>query len=79
MSELKIDRHLDLKGVPCPLNFVKTKLKLEGMEAGKILEVVLDDGEPITNVTASVKEEGHQILKVEKISEHWKLIIKKVK
>jgi tRNA 2-thiouridine synthesizing protein A len=78
MSELKIDQRLDLKGVPCPLNFVKTKLKLEGMEAGSILEVVLDDGEPITNVTASVKEEGHQILKVEKISEHWKLIIKKV-
>ena len=78
MSELKVDQCLDLRGVPCPLNFVKTKLKLEGMEAGKILEVILDDGEPITNVTASVKEEGHQILKVEKISEHWKLIIKKV-
>jgi tRNA 2-thiouridine synthesizing protein A len=78
MSELKVDQRLDLKGVSCPLNFVKTKLKLEGMEAGKILEVVLDDGEPITNVTASVKEEGHQILKVEKISEHWKLVIKKV-
>jgi len=78
MSEIRIDQRLDLKGVPCPLNFVKTKLKLEGMEAGKILEVVLDDGEPITNVTASVKEEGHQILKVEKTSEYWKLIIKKV-
>ena len=78
MNEIRIDQHLDLKGVPCPLNFVKTKLTLESMEAGKILEVVLDDGEPITNVTASVKEEGHQILKVEKIAEHWKLVIKKV-
>lgn len=78
MNEIRIDQHLDLKGVPCPLNFVKTKLTLEGMEAGSILEVVLDDGEPITNVTASVKEEGHQILKVEKIAEHWKLVIKKI-
>ena len=78
MNEIRIDQHLDLKGVPCPLNFVKTKLTLESMEAGKILEVVLDDGEPITNVTASVKEEGHQILKVEKIAEHWKLVIKKL-
>lgn len=77
MSGIRIDQHLDLKGVPCPLNFVKTKLKLENMEAGSILEVVLDDGDPITNVTASVKEEGHQILKVEKTSEYWKLIIKK--
>jgi len=78
VSELKVDQRLDLKGIPCPLNFVKTKLKLEGMEAGEILEVVLDDGEPIVNVTASVKEESHQILKVEKICQHWKLIIKKV-
>ena len=77
MNEFKIELCLDLKGIPCPLNFVKTKLTLEGMEVGSILEVVLDDGEPIINVTASVKEEGHQILKVEKISEHWKLIIKK--
>jgi len=77
MSELRIDQCLDLKGVPCPLNFVKTKLTLESMEAGSILEVLLDDGEPIINVTASVKEEGHQILKVEKIAEHWKLVIKR--
>jgi len=77
MNEIRIDQHLDLKGVPCPLNFVKTKLALESMEAGSILEVFLDDGEPIINVTASVKEEGHQILKVEKIAEHWKLVIKR--
>ncbi|PIR65473.1 MAG: preprotein translocase subunit TatB [Candidatus Omnitrophica bacterium CG10_big_fil_rev_8_21_14_0_10_43_8] len=68
---------MNLKGVPCPLNFVKTKLKLETMGTGEVLEVELDDGEPITNVTASVKEEGHQILKVEKADEYWKLLIKK--
>ena len=78
MSEFKIDQCLDLKGVPCPLNFVKAKLKLETMNAGEVLEILLDDGEPIINVTASVKEEGHQILRVEKTTEYWKLIIKKV-
>ncbi len=78
MSGININQYLNLKGVPCPLNFVKTKLKLEAMDAGEVLEVELDDGEPIINVTASVKEEGHQILKVEKIDEYWKLIIKKV-
>jgi len=77
MSEFRIDQSLDLKGVPCPLNFVKAKLTLEGLNAGSILEVLLDDGEPVINVTASVKEEGHQILKVEKIVKHWKLVIKK--
>lgn len=77
MSEIKIDQVLDLKGVACPLNFVKTKLKLEEMKQGEILLIFLDDGDPITNVTGSVKEEGHTILKVEKVNAHWKLIVKK--
>lgn len=77
MNEIKADQTLNLKGVPCPLNFVKTKLKLEEMAVDKILEVILDDGDPIKNVSASVKEEGHQILKVENIDNYWKLLIKK--
>lgn len=78
MSEIKIDKTLDLKGVPCPMNFVKTKLALEGMNKNEVLEVFLDDGEPITNVTASVKEEGHKILKVERMGEYWRLVVEKV-
>ena len=38
---------LDLRGVICPYNFVKTKLRLETMQPGQVLEVFLDDGEPI--------------------------------
>ncbi len=78
MTDIKIDQTLDLKGTPCPMNFVKTKLKLEEMNVAEVLEVILDDGDPIKNVTGSVKEEGHKILKVEKINEHWKLIVKKI-
>jgi len=77
MTDIKIDQTLDLKGTPCPMNFVKTKLKLEEMNVDEVLEVILDDGDPIKNVTGSVKEEGHKILKVEKINDHWKLVIKK--
>lgn len=71
------DETLDLQGVPCPNNFVKTKLKLEEMSQGQILEVVLDDGEPIKNVPRAVKEEGHVIVNVEKIDATWKLFIQK--
>lgn len=77
MNEIKSDHLLDLKGIPCPMNFVKTKLELEGMAIGEVLEVILDDGDPIQNVSGSVKEEGHKIIKVEKINDHWRLIVKK--
>lgn len=69
---------LDLRGVCCPINFVKTKLKLEEMKTGEILEVILDDGEPIRNVPRSVKDEGHQIINVEKFGDVFRLLIKKV-
>lgn len=55
---------LDLRGTICPFNWVKTKLKLEEMAEGEILEVVIDDGEPIRNVPRSAKQEGHKIIKV---------------
>jgi len=73
----EIDEKLDLRGIICPMNFVKTKLKLEEMQSGQILEVILDDGEPVRNVPGSVKEEGNEILKVEKLDNGFKLLIKK--
>jgi len=78
MNDIKIDQTLDLKNTPCPINFVKAKLKLEEMNKDEVLEVLLDDGDPIINVTSSVKEEGHQILKVEQVQTYWKLIVKKM-
>lgn len=68
---------LDLSGVPCPINFVKTKLKLEEIATGDILEVVLDDGEPIANVPRAVKDEGHKVLKVEPEGKGFRLLIER--
>lgn len=75
MSEIKADESVDLRGVLCPTNFVKTKLKLEAMEPGEILEVFLDAGEPIANVPKSVKEEGHKIVKVTKDDGFFKILV----
>ena len=55
---------LDLRGVLCPINWVKTKLALEELPQGEILEVIIDDGEPMRNVPRSAKEDGHRVLKV---------------
>lgn len=59
-----MSEELDLRGTLCPLNFVKTKLKLEEMEEGQVLDVILDDGEPMRNVPRSVKQEGHKVIDV---------------
>jgi tRNA 2-thiouridine synthesizing protein A len=77
MSEIKADAELDLRGVLCPINFVKTKLKLESMNDGEVLEIVLDSGEPIQNVPKAIKDEGHKIIEVKKETDHFRLKIRK--
>ena len=78
MNNKKPDANLDLRGVVCPINFVKTKLKLEEMDTGQVLEVILDSGEPIANVPRSIKEEGHKIIRVDKVGDHFHLLIEKI-
>ena len=68
---------IDLHGVICPYNFVKTKLKLDTMLPGQILAVILDDGEPIRNVPQSVENEGHIILNQESLGTTHRVWIQK--
>ena len=52
---------LDLTGVVCPLNWVKTRLALEELDAGDELVVRLDPGEAIDSVPRSARDEGHVV------------------
>lgn len=67
----------DFRGVACPMNFVKTKIALAPMKSGEVLEILLDDGQPIQNVPGSVRNEGHAVLATEKVGNYWKVLIRK--
>ena len=75
--QLQADAELDLRGVICPYNFVKTKLKLETMEAGQILAVLLDEGDPIRNVPRSVSDDGHIVISQEPLAQFYRVMIRK--
>jgi TusA-related sulfurtransferase len=61
LRNLPPDETLDLRGTPCPINFVKTKLRLQQMRPSMLLEVWLDAGEPIEQVPDSLVMDGYQI------------------
>jgi TusA-related sulfurtransferase len=67
---------LDLRGTPCPINFVRTKLKLAQMSAGEILEVWLDGGEPIEQVPHSLAMEGYTEQEIVEEGSFFKMIIR---
>jgi TusA-related sulfurtransferase len=52
---------LDLTGVACPLNWVRTRLALERLGPGERLTVRLDPGEAIESVPSSAREDGHEV------------------
>ena len=77
-TESLIKRNLlDLRGVCCPMNFVKAKLAMDKIKNGETIEFYLDDGEPIVNVSRSLKDEGHQVLSVVPQDAYFKVLVEK--
>ncbi|WP_017293847.1 sulfurtransferase TusA family protein [Geminocystis herdmanii] len=67
---------LDLRGTPCPINFIRSKLQLEKMSSGELLEICLDGGEPIEQVPNSLSMEGYNIEGVEDKGEYFVLSVR---
>jgi len=60
------NKTLDITADTCPMTFVKTKLALEILNGGEILEVRLNAGEAVRNVPRSLRNEGHKVLSLAK-------------
>jgi len=73
----KADAHLDLRGTPCPINFVRTKLKLQQMSPDSILEIWLDPGEPIEQVPDSLRMEGYQLEDIDDRNSFFALLVRR--
>jgi TusA-related sulfurtransferase len=63
MSEVRAT--LDITREVCPMTYVRTKLKLEALEPGALLEVLLRGAEPLKNVPRNAREEGHEVVSLE--------------
>jgi TusA-related sulfurtransferase len=69
MKDGKARASVDITGVVCPVTFVKTKVALEELLDGEMLEVRLNAGEPVQNVPRSLKDEGHRVTGIEKLDD----------
>lgn len=75
-------RHLDIRGIVCPLTFVYTKLELEELSKGDILEVLLDFPAALKNIPENCKRQSlAKLLEIEELDskkEVWILRLKKL-
>ncbi|MFX0210919.1 MAG: sulfurtransferase TusA family protein [Candidatus Hodarchaeota archaeon] len=73
------DRTLDCLGLFCPEPVYRTRMELDKMKLGEILEVVADDPAADADIRSLVKRLGHELLDVSKKSNEIRILIKKSK
>ena len=74
-QDLISDNYIDLRGVECPLNFIRCRLALESLKTNEFLHVDLDQGEPENMVIPGLRKDGHRVDIIRKESTWLKLII----
>lgn len=68
------DETLELHGVECPYTFVHAKLRLEEMEPGETLCIVIDHPPARRSLPASLAYEGHRVLgEIERREGEWEV------
>jgi tRNA 2-thiouridine synthesizing protein A len=77
-TQAAVDKELNLRGEVCPYTFVKSKLALEVMQPGQVLQVVVDNDESASNVPRSMQNEGHNVIGVTKLNDKdWQIVVRK--
>ena len=80
MEDIRIDKKLNIKGLHCPYTFVKSKLAVEDMEVGEVIEILLDSEEASRNIPKSMEDHGQKVLKVGKVNDtDWIIQVRKDK
>ncbi len=82
MNDISKIQKLDIRGKLCPITFVYTKLNLEKMNSGEILEITLDFPPALENIPASCKQQNIgallEIIEIDAIEKTWLMKIKKI-
>lgn len=55
---------LDITRERCPMTYVRTKLRLEQLEVGTVLDLLLQGDEPLRNVPRSLTDDGHRVREI---------------
>ena len=76
LGDSDIGDPMDLRGVRCPLNWARAKVRLETLPRGAELELILDDPKGVRDIPRAAEAEGYMVIEVEQRSKDWRLIIR---
>jgi TusA-related sulfurtransferase len=76
-GERRIDDRLDISQEVCPMTLILTKRRIETLQPGQCLEVILTDHEAVRSISLFAKEEGHRVLLVERREGFMRMLIER--
>jgi tRNA 2-thiouridine synthesizing protein A len=76
-QKLHVDQSLDLRGVERVAAYLKARDQLQAMEENQILELYLDEGEPLRSIPFGLRAEGHEIVVSEPATQGVRLLVRK--
>jgi len=68
---------MNLYGVKCPLNWAKAKVRLEDLERGDVLELLIDDPKGRRDIPRAAEAEGYAIVAIHEAEGRWRIAIEK--
>ena len=74
-DEEKSNLELDLRGVPCPLSWARTKVRLESLGRGMELIVWVDDPKGARDIPRAAEAEGYAVDEPVVSGNAWRLRI----
>lgn len=75
--ENKIWKEVDLRGEVCPETSIQTKQALARIKGGEAIKLLVDYAPAVESIHRLARNEGHEVLKLKKSSEHWEIILRK--
>jgi sulfite reductase (ferredoxin) len=77
VQKLHVDKSLDVRGLRPPEGYAKAKAELQAMAEQQVLELFLDEGEPLRRIPFGLRAEGHEIVVSEPVSGGVRLLVRK--
>jgi tRNA 2-thiouridine synthesizing protein A len=70
-----VSQLLDLTGEVCPYTFVRAKLRLEELDMGTELHIVVDHAPAADNVPRALTDEGQEVVAVRREGQRYRIIV----
>jgi tRNA 2-thiouridine synthesizing protein A len=77
MTDVKITKTIDLKGLLCPMPIVKMAKAIKEIQPGEILEAFATDPGVMADIPAWCRTTGNELVVLEKLDKQFHFVVKR--